>query len=125
MPARPETHALGQKRKANKRGRRAEWLAACYLRLKGYRIVERGMRTRSGEIDIIARKGDLVAIVEVKYRHNIDDALHAVDHRCQHRIANAANIWLSAQRDYHQLSLRFDIIAMLPGQWPKHFTGAF
>ncbi len=83
------------------------------------------MRTKSGEIDIIARKGDLVAIVEVKYRNNINDALNAVDNRSQHRIANAANIWLSAQRDFDNLSLRFDIIAVLPGKWPKHFVGAF
>jgi putative endonuclease len=125
MPAQRKDQSTGQKRKANKRGRRAEWLAALCLRLKGYRIVERGMRTKSGEIDIIARKGDLVAIVEVKYRNNINDALNAVDYHSQHRIANAASIWLSAQRDFDNLSLRFDIIAVLPGKWPKHFVGAF
>ena len=125
MPTQGKDQSTRLKRKANKRGQRAEWLAALVLRLKGYTIVERGMRTKSGEIDIIARKGDLVAIVEVKRRNNIDDALNAVDYRSQHRIANAANIWLSAQRDFDKLSLRFDIIAVLPGKWPKHFAGAF
>ena len=125
MPVRRKDQSTRQKRKAYTKGLRAEWLAAWYLRLKGYRIIECGMRTKSGEIDIIARKGDLVAIVEVKYRKNIDDALNAVDSRSQHRIANAANIWLSAQRDFEKLSLRFDIVAVLPGKWPKHFIGAF
>jgi putative endonuclease len=125
MPAQRKGQSTRQRRKANKKGRRAEWLAAFCLRLKGYRIVERGMRTKSGEIDIIARKGDMIAIVEVKYRNNINDALNAVDYHSQHRIANAANIWLSAQRDFDELSLRFDIIAVLPGKWPKHFPGAF
>ncbi|MCP4185169.1 MAG: YraN family protein [Hyphomicrobiales bacterium] len=125
MSIQRKDQSTNQRKKANKRGKRAEWLAAFSLRLKGYRIVARGMRTKSGEIDIIARKGDLVAVVEVKYRNSIDDALNAVDNRSQLRIANAANIWLSAQRDYDKLSLRFDIIAVLPGKWPKHFVGAF
>ncbi len=114
-----------QKRKANRRGYRAEWFAAISLRLKGYKIIERGFRTRSGEIDIIARKGNLIAIVEVKYRRNLPDALNAVGYTSQHRIADAANIWLSGQRDFVKLSVRFDIIAVCPGKWPKHFPDAF
>ncbi len=114
-----------QKRKANRRGRRAEWLAAISLRLKGYKIVERGFRTRSGEIDIIARKGNLIAIVEVKYRKNTADALDAVGYSSQHRIADAANIWLAGQRDFDRLSVRFDIIAVSPGKWPQHLPDAF
>ncbi len=113
------------KQKANRRGRRAEWFAAISLRLKGYKIIERGFRTRSGEIDIIARKGNLIAIVEVKYRKNLSDALNAAGYTSQLRIADAANIWLSAQRDADKLSIRFDIIAVSPGKWPRLFPGAF
>lgn len=125
MPTQNKGQSTSRKRKANKRGQRAEWLAAFSLRLKGYRIIARGMRTKSGEIDIIARKGNLVAIIEVKYRKNVSDALNAVSYTSQQRIANAANIWLATQRDFDSLSLRFDIIAVVPGKWPKHFAGAF
>jgi len=125
MPNQHEVQPGSGKRKANRRGQRAEWLAAFSLQLKGYRIVARGMRTKSGEIDIIAKKGKLVAIVEVKYRKNLEDALNAVNHTSQQRIANAANLWLAAQHNYAELSLRFDIIAVLPGKWPRHFAGAF
>ena len=111
--------------KAQKRGRRGEWLAAMSLRLKGYRIIERGFRTKLGEIDIIARKGDLIAIVEVKARSNITAALDAVGGQSRQRIANATDIWLSRQRDFARLSVRFDIVAVVPGKWPKHFRDAF
>ena len=114
-----------KKLRAEKTGRRAEWLAAISLRLKGYRIIERGFRTKLGEIDIIARKGNLVAIVEVKSRKEVSAALYAVDFTSQRRIANAADIWLSRQRDFGGISLRFDIVAVVGGKWPQHFPGAF
>ena len=110
---------------AEKRGRRGEWLASIALRLKGYTIVERGFRTKLGEIDIIARKGDLVVMVEVKSRKNIDAAINAVGFQSQQRIINTADIWLARQKDFARLSIRFDIVAILPLRWPKHFAGAF
>ncbi len=113
------------RQKAERRGHRGEWLAALSLRIKGYRIIERGFRTGLGEIDIIARKRNLVAIVEVKARKNISSAINAVGGESRNRITNAANIWLSRQKDYHNLSIRFDIIAVVPGKWPRHFPGAF
>ena len=118
------TH-LSKKQKAQRKGHRGEWLAAMSLRLRGYRIIEQGFRTKLGEIDIIARKGNLIAIVEVKARGNISSAIYAVSYESQRRIANAADIWLSAQKDFADLSLRFDIVAVLPGKWPKHFPAAF
>ena len=82
-------------------------------------------RTKQGEIDIIARKGDLVAMVEVKARKNILDALDAVTHTAQRRIINAGDTWLAQQRDYAKLSIRYDIIAVIPGKWPHHAMGAW
>jgi putative endonuclease len=114
-----------KKSKAEKRGRRGEWLAAMSLRLKGYRIIERGFRTKLGEIDIIARRGNLIAIVEVKARSDVTAALHAVGGQSQQRISNATDIWLSRQKDFAKISVRFDIIAVVPGKWPRHFPGAF
>lgn len=116
---------LSKRQRAEKRGHRGEWLAAMMLRLKGYRIVARSYRTKLGEIDIIAQKGDLIAIVEVKARRDEQLALDAVSAQSQRRINNAADIWLSKQKDFARLSIRFDIVAVVPGKWPKHFAGAF
>jgi Holliday junction resolvase-like predicted endonuclease len=75
--------------RAYRHGNRSEWLAAMALRLKGYRIVARNFRTKAGEIDIVARRGDLVAIVEVKARRDLATAMEAVGGITQRRIAAA------------------------------------
>jgi len=113
------------RRKALKKGRTGEWLAAMALRLKGYRIVARNFRVKPGEVDIIARKGDLIVFVEVKARASANEALDAVGFEAQRRIANAGELWIGRQRDADRLSWRFDIVAVLPGRWPVHFEDAF
>ena len=72
--------------RAYRKGHRGEWLAAFALLLRGYRIVARRHRTKLGEIDLIARRGDLVAIVEVKARPTLIQAMDAVGHEAQRRI---------------------------------------
>ncbi|MVA96749.1 YraN family protein [Nitratireductor sp. CAU 1489] len=113
------------RRRAYRRGHRSEWLAALALTLKGYRIVARRYRTRLGEIDLIARRGDLVAIVEVKARPTLAAAMEAVGPLAQRRIEAAADIWLSRQTDFARLSIRFDLVAVLPRRWPVHVENAF
>ncbi len=116
----------GQKRiAAEKRGRRAEFIAAWFLRFKGYRIIERRFRTKSGEVDLIARKGDLVAMIEVKARQSLGQAHDAVGHTAQQRIISAGDYWLAKQADYARLSIRYDIIAIVPHTWPHHIKGAW
>lgn len=111
--------------RAYKHGNRSEWLAAMALRLKGYRIVARNFRTRAGEIDIVARRGDLVAIVEVKARGDLAMAMEAVGSVAQRRIEAAADHWLSRQPDHARLSVRFDLVAVLPRRWPVHVENLF
>lgn len=111
--------------RAYRKGHRGEWLAALALMLKGYRIVARRHRTRLGEIDLIARRGDLVAIVEVKARPTLIQAMDAVGFDAQRRIEGAADLWLSRQHDSARLSVRFDIVAVLPRRWPVHVENAF
>ncbi|MDI6026947.1 YraN family protein [Corticibacterium sp. UT-5YL-CI-8] len=111
--------------KAYRRGHRGEWLAAAALMLKGYRIVARRYRTKLGEIDLIARRSDLVLIVEVKARRTLLEAMDAVGHDSQRRIEGAADLWLAKQPDYARLSLRFDMVAVLPMRWPVHVENAF
>ena len=111
--------------RAFRRGHVSEYLAALYLFAKGYRIRAIRYRTKLGEIDIIARRGDLVVCVEVKARRDVDSAVFAVTGTAQHRIRAASDIWLSRQPDAHRLSLRYDIVAVLPWRLPKHFADAF
>jgi putative endonuclease len=114
-----------KRRKAYLRGHRGEWLAAAALMVKGYRILARRYRTRLGEIDLIARRGDLVLIVEVKARQTLQEAMQAIARESERRIEAAADLWLSRQPDHGRLSVRFDMVAVLPWRWPVHVPDVF
>lgn len=114
-----------KRRHAERRGHAAEYWAAFYLMLKGYRILALRYRTRLGEIDLIVRKKDVIAFVEVKARNSEAGAVDAVSYASQNRIRAAADIWLSRRRDGGLLSSRFDIVAVLPYRIPIHFIDAF
>lgn len=114
-----------RRQRALRRGSRGEWLASLALMLKGYRIVERRYRTKLGEIDLIARRGDLVLIVEVKVRSTLVQAMEAIGHLSERRIADAADLWLMRQPDHAPLSIRFDMVAVLPRRWPVHVENIF
>ena len=103
----------------NDKKERGDWgeeRAALYLRLHGYRILERNFRCRQGEIDIIARRGDVVAFVEVKQRKNADygEAREFVTFSKQRRIIRAAELWLV--REHCELQPRFDVIEVYAPQ---------
>jgi len=100
-------------------------VAAAALMLKGFRIVARRYRTKLGEIDLIARRGDLVLIVEVKARKTLTGAMEAIAHQSERRIEGAADLWLARQPDYARLSVRFDMVAVLPWRWPVHVENVF
>jgi putative endonuclease len=93
--------------------------------LKGFRIIARRYRTKLGEIDLIARRGDLVLIVEVKVRATLIEAMDAIARQSERRIEAAADLWLSRQPDYGRLSVRFDMVAVLPRRWPVHVENVF
>lgn len=114
-----------RKRKALRKGAIAEYRAALALVLKGYRILAFRHRTKLGEIDIIARKGDLVACVEVKARATVESAVIAVSPTAQRRIRAASDLWLARQPDAARLSIRYDIVSVSPWRWPVHLTDAF
>ena len=117
--------ALRLRRKAYRRGHSLEWLAGLALMLKGFRIVARRYRTKLGEIDLIARRGDLVLIVEVKARRSLVEAMEAVARGSERRIEGCADLWLSRQPDFGRLSVRFDMVAVLPWRWPVHVENVF
>ncbi|WP_273723793.1 YraN family protein [Bartonella sp. AU18XJBT] len=114
-----------RRQKSFYRGIRAEKLAAWWLRCKGFHIAERRFKTKCGEIDLIARRGNLVLIVEVKARSTLAEAMEAVSRMNEKRIESAADIWLARQKDYALLSVRFDLIAILPWRWPQHIPAFF
>lgn len=111
--------------RAYRRGHRSEWFAAAALMAKGFRIVARRYKTRLGEIDLIARRGDLVLIVEVKARPTLIVAMEAIGPASERRIERAADLWLARQPDHARLSLRFDMVAVLPWRWPVHVENVF
>ena len=113
------------RRRALGRGLRAESIAALVLRCKGYRILARGYRTRSGEIDIIARRGQTLALVEVKFRPLRDDAAWAITPAQRIRIQRAGEGFLAAHPAYSGLAVRFDALLLAPGRWPQHIADAW
>lgn len=116
---------LERKRRSERKGRRAELLAALALLLKGYRIAALRYRTPVGEIDIVARKRDLVTFVEVKARRDLAAGVDAVSFSAQRRIAAAGELFISRQHDSARLSWRHDVVVVSPWKWPVHLEDAF
>jgi putative endonuclease len=110
---------------AQKRGQFSESIAAFYLRLKGYRILERGFRVPVGEIDIIARRGNLIAFVEVKARNHQSDAASAISANQRSRIRRASMVYGQQNPDFASCDLRFDAVLITPGRWPVHVINAW
>jgi putative endonuclease len=95
-------------------GQRAEDIAADFLRTQGLEILERNYRRRLGELDIIARDGDVLVIVEVRSRasNRFGGAAASVDGRKQRRLVRATAQLLQQRRDFSHLRLRFDVISV-------------
>jgi putative endonuclease len=110
---------------AFKTGVSAEARAAAFLMAKGYRILARRFRTPYGEIDIVAKRRNLIAFVEVKARGSLDDAAYAVTPRQQQRIIATAQAWLMAHPEHAELELRFDAMLIAPRRLPRHLLAAF
>ena len=114
------------RRAAERRGRRSEMLASLVLILKGYRIIGRRVRTRAGEIDLIARSPfGILCFVEVKARVLGETALEAVRARQQMRIARAAQLYVAQRPALAPKGIRFDVIAVGAKRFPRHLPGAF
>ncbi len=105
-------------------GRRAEMLAAWFLRCKGWRILGRRIRNPRGEVDLIARRGRIVAFVEVKWRQRADLLDDAIDVYRLRRVAEAAGAM--AHKYVRQGDdMRIDVLLLAPGRFPRHITNAF
>ena len=101
-------------------GRKSEILAIDHLRSLGYRIVASGYRTKGGEVDIIARDGDVLVFVEVKARRSGEPPEDSVGSRKRERIIRAARAYITRYR-LQDSTFRFDIVALtaLPDRKPE------
>ena len=121
LPARPKAawrQGLGGR--AFREGHGAEWLAAAFLMLKGYQVLGFRLKTRGVEIDILARQGRTVVVVEVKRRATLQAALSAVDPRQLERLRDAGAALLRHRPSLAGLQLRIDTVALAPGRVPRH-----
>lgn len=113
------------RKKSETAGRMAEIMALWYLRLKGYRLLVHRYKSHAGEVDLIMRKGDTTAFIEVKNRATIDGAITSVTTYQSKRISAAARSFMGRDRKAHRQFCRFDIVAISPYHWPRHIENAF
>jgi len=106
-------------------GRRAEVVAALYLMAKGYRILGFRLRTPHGEIDLLALRGRILAVVEVKRRLSLEAALEAVTPTQRERLRRAGSTIARRRRGLSDAFVRLDLIALAPGRWPRHIADAW
>ena len=105
-------------------GRRAETVAAWWLRLKGYRVLARRVRTPVGEVDLVVRKGGCLVFVEVKARRDRDDAAAALTYASRRRVFRASNALL-ARFGKNCAAARIDAVLVTPWRLPQHVVGAW
>lgn len=106
-------------------GRRSEAWAAAWLMLRGYRILGFRLKTPQAEIDLLAQKGNILAVVEVKRRVDLETALQAVTYDQRERLRRAG-VTLAARRPgLANCAVRLDLLAFAPGRWPRHVTDAW
>jgi putative endonuclease len=114
-----------RRRGAHLYGLKAESIAALILRLKGYSILARRFVVSGGEIDLIARRGSVIAFVEVKARADLEVAAIAISATKQRRIACAGRVWLSRNQWASGLTLRGDAVFIAPRRLPRHLPNAY
>ncbi len=111
--------------RAYKSGHRAEWAAALFLMARGYRVLARRYKTPVGEVDIVASNKKRLAFIEVKGRVQLNQALRAVTPCQQRRIKRAATHWMAKHAFAPVLEIGFDVIAITPWKFPRHYINVF
>ncbi|MBU1346747.1 MAG: YraN family protein [Alphaproteobacteria bacterium] len=106
--------------RAFQQGHGAEWIAAVWLMLKGYQLLGFRLKTPGAEIDILARRGRTLVVVEVKQRATMAAALIAIDPRQLERLRQAGAALLRQRPSLAGLLLRIDTVALAPRRFPRH-----
>ena len=110
--------------KAERGGRRAERLAAWWLRLRGWRILAIRARTPVGEVDLVARRGRTLAFIEVKARATEAGAAWALDDYRLRRVAAAAEALIPRYSRDGDI-VRIDAMFLTPWRPPRHMTNVW
>jgi putative endonuclease len=110
---------------ARKSGRRSEVLAACWLMAKGYRILGFRLKAPGAEIDLLAQRGQVLAIVEVKRRATLEAALESVTFDQRERLRRAGANLAARRPGLSRLGVRLDLLALAPGRLPRHIPDAW
>ena len=113
------------RQEAEEKGRLAEIMALSLLRAKGYKLLARRYKSPSGEVDLIMRRGDVTAFIEVKARATHDEAVASVTTYQSRRIAAAASHWMTQDSLANNGPCRFDIVAVNSTLIPSHIENAF
>lgn len=100
-------------------------MAAALLMLKGYRILGFRLRTPQAELDLVAVKGRVLAVVEVKSRGVVADALEAVSPLQRERLMRAGRELAARRASLRGMTVRLDLIAFAKGAWPRHIADAW
>ncbi len=114
-----------RRRRAERFGRWAEACCAGQLRLLGYRIIDRRLKTPVGEIDIVARRGQSLAIIEVKARRHGQSGILAITRRQRQRLQRATEWLLAGRPALADLEIRFDVMLVAPWRPPHHMRDAW
>jgi putative endonuclease len=112
------------RREAERRGRGAETIACWYLRMHGWRILQRRARVPGGEVDIVAKRGRTLAFVEVKARSDAETAAFSLDEWRLRRVAVAADRLMARYMDGVD-EVRIDAIFIVPFRWPRHLANVW
>ena len=107
------------------KGRRAEWLCCLLLYVKGYRIIARRAKTPLGEIDLIAKRGSVIALIEVKTRPTEQQARESITPFQQKRILQAARYILAQNPTWAMRTIRCDAMLVIPRRMPIHIKNAW
>ena len=109
--------------RSRRQGHDAEWIAALWLILKGYQVLAFRLKGRGGEIDILARRGRILAAVEVKRRPTLEAAILALKPDQHRRLIRAAEAAARSRPSLAGLDLRIDMVALAPRRFPRHLRG--
>ena len=125
MPPSPSKPKSNARIAAEGYGHRGETMAALYLSAKLYRVVARRVKTPVGEIDLIVRRFGVTVFVEVKTRGRAETETETLQSVNQRRIVRAAEYYIARHPYLAATPLRFDVIFLARGRWPRHIVNAF
>jgi putative endonuclease len=110
---------------ARRSGRRGEVLAVVWLMARGYRILGFRLKAPQAEIDILAKRGEVLAVVEVKSRTSLEVALETVTLDQRDRLRRAGAAIAAGRPALRGCTVRLDLLALAPGRLPRHIPDAW